>query len=111
MTREFPAHLYLKPAKADQIALCAPGAALGSACRVGEPPGDVMIISVLLEARPGETGVAATPTTVAHPRPRHDRRPFLPFPPVDGATCYASAEIDTMKPTRIASLLAQTVTG
>jgi hypothetical protein len=25
MTREFPAHLYLKPANADQIALGAPG--------------------------------------------------------------------------------------
>ena len=58
MTREFPAHLYLKPAKADQIARGAPA-----------------------------------------------------IPTVDGATCYASAEIDTMKPTRIASLLAQTVTG
>jgi hypothetical protein len=53
--------------------------------------------------------VRSRPTSA--PRPRHQRRRFLPSPPVYGANRYASAEIDTVLPTGIASLRAQTVTG
>src|ERR1700757_347715 len=50
-------------AQAQRHRIC--GAAPGSVCRVGELSGGVMIIGVVQEARPGETRVAATPTTVA----------------------------------------------
>jgi hypothetical protein len=56
-----------------------------------------------------ESSAVACRQLVPHPRP--DRRPFRPIPPVDGATGYASAVIDTIKPNRIASLRTQTVTG
>ena len=71
------------------------------ACRQPGSPGNFR--HILKPAKPTRSRSAL--------RPHHDRRPFLLFPPVDGATCYAGAEIDTMKPTRIASLRTQTVTG
>jgi hypothetical protein len=131
MTWEFPAHWYLEWAKADLIALGTPGRHWARPAEFGEPSGDVMIIGVLLAARPrrntrdGDGRLRFPPSdspqspptrhirsrSTSAPRPRHDRRPFFPFRPVDGATWYTGAEIDTMKPTGIAGLRAQTVTG
>src|SRR6202795_563975 len=58
-----------RPAMVDPVANGAgtrhSGPAPSWTCQAGKPPGDVMIIGVLLEARPGETRVAARPTPVA----------------------------------------------
>jgi hypothetical protein len=71
MATEFPAFLHLKPRKPTRSRSVLRGGT-GPPCRAGEPAGDVMIIGVLLKARPGETRVAATPTTVTHPQQSHD---------------------------------------
>ena len=74
MTWEHPAHLYLKRAKADQIAFGTPGRAPGSARRAGRPPRLTRRFLASPEARNASTGGAVRKRSPARKRVRTGER-------------------------------------